>query len=161
MSTAVYQLINLQQRLNTTAAVFQDSLAAKLGLSVKELYTLAMLFDEQAISTGELAERLSITPAGVTKITDKLLARGYIKRVADDGDRRRVLISIDHVDTELIASVAEHYTSQLVKLMGQFSDKEQAVIARYLEEATVLMREQIAEASSESFGDNEGVSSNI
>ena len=144
MSTSIYRLINSQQRFNTTAAVFQESLAAQLGLSIKELYTLAILFDEHAISTGELAERLSITPAAITKITDKLISRRHIKRSADEKDRRKVIISIDHVDTDLVSAAAQEYTAQLVDLTGQFSSMEQAAIDQYLEQVTMLMRDHIA-----------------
>lgn len=146
MSTTIRDLIALQQRLNTTAAVFQEALAAKLGLSIKELYTLAILFDTSTISTGELAERLSITPAAVTKITDRLVARGHVARIPDENDRRRVLITLGHVDTEEISTATEHYITRLAQLTNDFSDAERIVIARYLDGATTLMRENVASA---------------
>ncbi|MDQ1121597.1 MarR family transcriptional regulator [Microbacterium trichothecenolyticum] len=142
MSTSVHALINLQQRLNVSAAVFQSALATELGLSIKELYTLAILFDTDAISTGELAERLSITPAAATKITDRLVARGHVARNADVNDRRRVLISLVHLDTELISSASERYVAQLVDVSSSFSDAERAAIARYLENVTTLLQKQ-------------------
>jgi DNA-binding MarR family transcriptional regulator len=65
-----------------------------LGFTVSEWRVLATLAGDEPISVGRLAE-LSITKQPtVTRLLDRMEAKGYVERLANDGDRRVTLVRI-------------------------------------------------------------------
>ncbi|MDE2395256.1 MAG: MarR family transcriptional regulator [Burkholderiales bacterium] len=63
----------------------------QLGLSRAQVRLLGMVAaheGEQPISQAELAERLELTPMGVTSLCDRMEAAGWIRRLGREGDRR-------------------------------------------------------------------------
>lgn len=71
-------------------------------LSLPQFKALYMLSKDGPQKVSQLALALSITPAAVTGITDKLLAEGYVERERAEVDRRVVFISITKKGEELI-----------------------------------------------------------
>lgn len=64
-----------------------------------------------ARTPGELSRTLGVTPQGLSRLSDQLVERGYIRRSPDAGDRRRVLLSLTDRGREasslIAAAVAE------------------------------------------------------
>lgn len=70
---------------------------AEVGLVGAEYDTLHLLMIRDTpghASPTELAHDLSLSPAGMTGRLDALEAKGYLRRVRDDDDRRRVDIEV-------------------------------------------------------------------
>lgn len=47
------------------------------------------------MSAGEIAARLGVTSGSVTVLVDRLVERGYVTRLSDPHDRRRVLVRLE------------------------------------------------------------------
>ena len=62
----------------------------ELGLTLTQLRVLFQLRAEDGASAGALAERLKVTPSTLTRIVDRLVRQGLVRRESDDGDRRLV-----------------------------------------------------------------------
>jgi DNA-binding MarR family transcriptional regulator len=83
-------------------------------LSLRQLSALYVIRHESA-TLGEVARRLMVTPAVVTGLIDRLEKRGYVKRVNEPGDRRRIHLSLTDegrtrsvdVENSLIADIAD------------------------------------------------------
>src|SRR3990170_6931840 len=60
----------------------------ELGLTLTQLRVLFQLRAEDGASAGALAERLKVTPSTLTRIVDRLVRQGLVRRGADHGDRR-------------------------------------------------------------------------
>ena len=63
----------------------------QLGLSRAQVRLIGMVAaheGEQPMSQAELAERLELTPMGVTSLCDRMEAAGWIRRQGREGDRR-------------------------------------------------------------------------
>lgn len=71
---------------------FYSAVADQLGMHVTDLNCLGALGYAGPLSAGELASRLGLTTGAVTRVIDRLVAGGYVRRVADPADRRRVVI---------------------------------------------------------------------
>ncbi len=70
-----------------------DFLRREFGLSFGEKSLLSQLaMDEGEVPMTELAERLMITKAGMTKMVDRLEASGLVERQASDTDRRIITV---------------------------------------------------------------------
>jgi DNA-binding MarR family transcriptional regulator len=79
-------------RMVQEAVRFHSAVAAQLGMHVTDLNFLGALRHAGPMSAGELATRLGLTTGAITRVIDRLTAAGYVGRVADPNDRRRVLI---------------------------------------------------------------------
>src|SRR3989337_624054 len=62
----------------------------ELGLTMTQLRVLFVLRAEDGASAGALAERLRVTPSTLTRIVDRLVRQGLVRRETDHGDRRLV-----------------------------------------------------------------------
>ena len=76
---------------------------------------------ERALRMSDLAERVLLSPSGVTRLVDRLTARGLVERKADPGDARVALASLTTEGTRSLQRAArthlrgirEHFTSLL------------------------------------------------
>ena len=69
--------------------------ARRYGLSHAALNALAVVEGAGGpMPTGEISARMHITTGTMTSVLDTLERNGYIKRIADPNDRRRVLVDI-------------------------------------------------------------------
>jgi DNA-binding MarR family transcriptional regulator len=78
------------------AAVDQMDEAAHraLGINATDGRCLDVLERRGPISAGELASAAGLTTGAVTAVLDRLEARELVRRLADPGDRRRVLVAV-------------------------------------------------------------------
>jgi DNA-binding MarR family transcriptional regulator len=76
--------------INGALRALDESLAQAHGLSVKEFDVLITLFNAPAgrLRMTELAERVILSPAGVTHLVSRLERAGLVKRTVADDDRR-------------------------------------------------------------------------
>lgn len=68
------------------------TLVRKHGLSVLEWRVLAALADGDAFSIGQLANLTFAKQPTITRLLDRLEARGHVKRLAAEADRRVTLV---------------------------------------------------------------------
>jgi DNA-binding MarR family transcriptional regulator len=96
-SRQVRQLIGelgqaLQAYQRSTQA-YDDAVGRHLGLNPADLRCLDWLVDGPK-TAGELSSAVGLTPAATTSLIDRLTDKGYVRRVADPADRRRVLVEM-------------------------------------------------------------------
>ncbi|MFE3189330.1 MarR family winged helix-turn-helix transcriptional regulator [Nocardia sp. NPDC059240] len=112
------------QRSATDAVMMHGAMADKLGLHVTDLRCLTMLRASGPATAGELAQRTGLTTGAITRMIDRLLKGGFVRREHDSKDRRRVIITA--VD-ERVAEIAPHYevlAREFGKIAGDYSDAE-------------------------------------
>lgn len=66
--------------------------ARACGLGATDLYALNILQLSGAMTPGELAERTGLTTGPTTRLIDRLEQAGYVRRVPDAGDRRKIIV---------------------------------------------------------------------
>src|SRR5215212_11279865 len=104
------RLLRLLPRFQHWAATAAQADRGGQGLSLRQLAVL-YLIREGAVFPSELARQLRISPAVVTGLLDRLAQRGYLQRLADASDRRRLRLAL--TDAGLAASLAvEHLLSR-------------------------------------------------
>jgi DNA-binding MarR family transcriptional regulator len=54
----------------------------------------AIEHEPASLSVGELAERLQVDASTSSRLVDRLVARGYVERVRDPEDRRRLIVRL-------------------------------------------------------------------
>ena len=104
------RLLRLLPRFQRWAATTVQANRGGQDLSLRQLAVL-YLIREGAVFPSELARQLRISPAVVTGLLDRLAQRGYLQRLADVSDRRRLRLAL--TDAGLAASLAvEHLLSR-------------------------------------------------
>lgn len=91
--------------LRRTADRLDEAVAAQHGLNRTDLRCLGILYRRGRVTAGELAEESGLTPGAITTVLDRMERSGYANRVADPGDRRRVLVTSTVATRELGARV--------------------------------------------------------
>jgi|SRR5215211_5698539 len=75
----------------------------------------------RTLRMGELAERVLLSPSGITRLVERLVSKGLIEREMDQADRRAVLATLTTEGSTLIRAAArthvqgihEHFTTRL------------------------------------------------
>jgi len=92
-------------------------------LSLRQLSALQMIEDETT-TLGDVARRLMVTPAVVTGLIDRLEKRGYVRRVASSGDRRRVNLALTAEGREAASRSELRLIDEVGAKMANFSADE-------------------------------------
>ena len=72
-----------------------DALAARrLGVNMTDLHCLDILESRSGLTAGALALEAGLTSGAVTGVIDRLERAGYVRRVADPTDRRKVKVDV-------------------------------------------------------------------
>ena len=137
-------------RENSDATVlFHASIAERLGLHPTDYKTLGIIERLGAISAGDIARHSGLATASVTNLIDRLEQKGFVRRVRDEKDRRRVLVQPvrDRISAgrPLFGSTIE----SLALLFGRYSNRDLAVIADFLGRNAERLREETHKLSSE------------
>jgi DNA-binding MarR family transcriptional regulator len=112
--------------------------AKRLGVNRTDHRVLDVLDQEGPVTAGRLAERCHLSPAAMTTAIDRLEARGYARRVADPGDRRRVLVEATPLLRERTADIFMPLMEAALAMKGRYTAAELEVVARFMEEAGEL-----------------------
>jgi DNA-binding MarR family transcriptional regulator len=94
-----------ESRINQNAADAMDAAVAELlGVNRTDVICLDILARLGTVTAGRLAEESRLTTGAITAVLDRLEQAGYVRRVADPTDRRRVLVDT----TDRFKELAEH-----------------------------------------------------
>jgi DNA-binding MarR family transcriptional regulator len=102
-NSAAERLLRLLPRFQRWAATAVQAGRGDQDLSLRQLAVLYVI-REGAAFPSDLARQLRISPAVVTGLLDRLEQRGYLRRLADPSDRRRLRLGL--TDAGLAASLA-------------------------------------------------------
>lgn len=99
---------------------------------------------EQGESTtaGWLGQALGLTSGAVTAVVDRLERSGHLRRLRDEGDRRRVILENTPDGQRLTDQYFVPVRRRSEKVMDQFTDTELEVISRFLAAAGTAMAAQ-------------------
>ncbi|MDX8143547.1 MarR family transcriptional regulator [Lentzea sp. NPDC034063] len=124
--------------------MFHTKVAARMGLSAtdEKCIDLAMRA-EGPITAGRLAELSGLSTGAVTGVIDRLEHAGFVRRVRDPHDRRKVLVEVTVGDVEKFGQLFEEARQSLIEVLGHFGDDELQVIERYLQLQIATFRARV------------------
>jgi DNA-binding MarR family transcriptional regulator len=72
-----------------------DNLAAqRLGVNLTDLNCVSIIQRRGGLTAGELALEAGLTTGAITGVIDRLERAGYVRRVRDPGDRRKISVEV-------------------------------------------------------------------
>ena len=130
------------RRVNLQGSFFGQTVAIRFGLSESDIEALEVLIDTGSTTAGTLSELMGLTTGAVTRVIDRLEQAGYVRRVPDPADRRRVIVEVvpDKVAgvQATLGRVGEASTDEI----GHYSEAELAVINDFLTRMAAITREE-------------------
>ena len=107
---------------------FIQHLSAELSrgqVSFPQFFLLGHIALHDALSMTEVAEKMSHTTAAATGLVDRLENLGYVQRVHDEGDRRKVRVKITAKGCSLVERIRQDIVGKLSLFTGLLTPTEQ------------------------------------
>jgi DNA-binding MarR family transcriptional regulator len=124
-------------RLNGQAGDAMDQAASDfLGIHRTDTRLLDVLQMKGRMSAGELAKEGHLSPGAVTAALDRLERAGYVLRVRDEDDRRRVLVE-----------TTDRFEELTWELYGPLATAGDTMLRDLTEEHLTVMRDVMREAA--------------
>ena len=115
-----------------------QAIADRLGINLTDLRCLDVLDQRGTIAAGELAAALGLTTGAVTTMLDRLERGGYVRRLRDAVDRRRVLVE----PTEHVQRLAQELYGPLAEegfaLLRSYETRDLELIRHFFERSRDL-----------------------
>jgi DNA-binding MarR family transcriptional regulator len=130
-----------------TAHLGQQEMAQRLGLNVTDLLSFACVLKagEDLLTAGDLAEHAHVTTGAVTGILNRLERGGYVTRVPDPTDRRRVRVAALPDAVAKVVALYQPYYDRLDAVFAGYSADEIAVLHDWFSRSTNLALAYIEE----------------
>jgi len=135
-------VIRSLRRVNLQGSFFGQTVAIRFGLSESDVEALSVLLDSGAATAGRLSELMGLTSGAVTRVIDRLEQAGYVKRVPDPADRRRVVVELIPEKMAAVQATMDQFGEKSASEMGRYSDAELAVIDDFLTRMAAVTRDE-------------------
>ncbi|GAB3658548.1 MarR family transcriptional regulator [Actinocorallia lasiicapitis] len=144
--------IELRQKLRRNAmwsVLLHSATAAKVGLNATDTQCINLLGAAGAMTPGQLAKAMSLTSGGaITALIDRLERAGFVKRVPDPADRRRVLVEPVPEQVEQFHDYFRPVTDPVWAKFEDYSDEERRLLIRFLDDVHRLMPDLLRDVRS-------------
>jgi DNA-binding MarR family transcriptional regulator len=111
------------------SGVVARSLADVLDVvTLPQFRALVVLCAEGPLRSGVLAERLGIHQSTFTRLADRLVAQGWVRREANAESRREVLVDLTDAGRDLVTRVMEARTKDVARILRRASAEDRAAI---------------------------------
>jgi DNA-binding MarR family transcriptional regulator len=132
---------------STTAIFFHSAIAEQVGIGATEEKTLLLLSQQGPLTAGEIAQKTGLTTASVTSLIDRLENKGFVRRLHDTTDRRRIIVEPVQARLDELYKMFDVVQEGFGELLGNYNDDQLAAIADYLKRAAARSHELVARLS--------------
>ncbi|MFJ5777067.1 MarR family transcriptional regulator [Streptomyces sp. NPDC093094] len=141
------QAMYAMDRMIATAHFGQQDIARALGLNATDLTCLGFLIEAslagESLVAGDLAERARLTTGAVTGVVNRLEKAGYVRRLPDPRDRRRVHVVMEDGAQARILEVYGPVYERIGALFADYDAAELAVLTDWFTRARTLFQEAL------------------
>ena len=125
--------LGLAQQFGARTVFFQNAAARRLELTATELECFRLVQHSGPLTASDLAQETGLTPASLSVIVDKLVARAFLSREQDRSDRRRWLLRVNQAATAKVEAIYAAHASRAETLLSDYSDEEFEVILHFMD----------------------------
>ncbi len=128
------------RRVSSLMQLLGQRSAERIGVNATDLNCLNIVALTGRLTAGELAQQTGLTTASITGVLDRLEEGGFVRRVRDPQDRRRVMVELaagpglNRVGSTFAPVVAAWraaaagYSEEELRLLLGFQDKLEEII---------------------------------
>jgi DNA-binding MarR family transcriptional regulator len=110
-----------------------EAATSYLGINRSDGRCLDVLEERGPITAGELAAATGLSPGAITSLVDRLEDQGFVRRVADPDDRRRVRIELTDAARQAIAETYYPMATDGEPWIRARTEKELRLLRDFLE----------------------------
>ncbi|MBS1863590.1 MAG: MarR family transcriptional regulator [Actinobacteria bacterium] len=137
-------------RANQVATDKMDEAGGRaLGVNRTDGRCLDLVDQAGRISAGDLAVAAGLTTGSITAVVDRLEKKGYLRRVPDPGDRRRVLLEVTEEMRERSWEIWGKLSERAAPYLGRLSVAELELLIGHVRLSTELNETRAAEIRAE------------
>ncbi|MGD0440148.1 MAG: MarR family transcriptional regulator [Acidimicrobiales bacterium] len=122
---------------------FDEALGGALGLNATDVRCVDLLDQYGTMTAGALAAVAGLSTGAVTFLLDRLERAGFVRRVRDDQDRRRVLVELAPLARAQISELHAGLHEALKTSAQHFSMSDLESIITFLREGAKLYEAQV------------------
>jgi DNA-binding MarR family transcriptional regulator len=116
-----------------------------LGLYRGQPPVLFALWEKEGITQSELARKMNIAPATITKMLQRMEKAGFIYRKADAEDQRVSRVYLTEAGREIRSKVEDVWAKMEMETFSNFTLEERVLLRRFL----LQMRDNLVRATGE------------
>jgi DNA-binding MarR family transcriptional regulator len=142
--------------LSTDVDRVDEATAEYFGTTRSDARCMDILAQAGAMSAGSLAKAVGLTYPAVSALIDRMERAGYVERIHDAKDRRRVIVAPTEKAAERAKGIFAGLIQDFRELLDQYTDAELRLIDSYLERSRSILAHRAGEirrAKRESRGD--------
>ena len=109
---------------------FDEAACERLGINRSDGRALDIIDRHARMTAGELAKESGLSTGAITTLLDRLERAGYVRRVRDDVDRRRVLVEL-----------TDEARRRAWEIWGPIAEAGMGGLARYSNEELLFIRD--------------------
>jgi DNA-binding MarR family transcriptional regulator len=140
----VTSVLRALRRVNLQGSFLGQTVAIRFGLSESDIETLEQLLDMGATSAGKLSEITGLTSGAVTRVVDRLEQAGFVRRVPDPTDRRRVIVEPVPEKVAQVQSTLNRVGAASAQEIGRYTDAQLSLITDFLSRMEQITRDEAA-----------------
>ena len=143
---ALFAALSLEFRRHQNATDMLDDVAvAILGINRTDGRCLDIIQQNGSMTAGQLAEATGLSPGAITTILDRMEEAGYLQRVRDKEDRRKIMVELTPEATrrtwEIWGPLARWSETELSK----YSDAELRFVLEFLRRGRAFVEKYTVE----------------
>ena len=128
----------LRQVSNQVSGAFAQKLE-RLDISVPEWAFLRLLYPAARKPPSQIAAELSLTRGGITKLADRLIAKGYVSREDDPEDGRGQMLKLTAKGAALVPKLAALADRNELEFFSHLSAREKEQLMALLKKTVLAL----------------------
>jgi DNA-binding MarR family transcriptional regulator len=121
------------QALIANAILSNDRIARSLGLNLVDLQTFGLIAgSDHPMTPGAVSALTGLPSSSTTRVLDRLEERGYVERLSDPTDRRKVLVRANRDRLSDTSALYDQVVEGLRRLHDTLSVADLETVASYL-----------------------------
>lgn len=137
------RLAALSRELSGATVLFHAQVAEQVGLSPTDHKCLDLaLRADHPLTAGQIAEQSGLSTGAVTGVIDRLERAGYVRRVRDPHDRRKVLVEVSKSNLSAYGDAFDGLWRALDRALASYTPDELKAIERYITEMIGVLQSE-------------------
>lgn len=136
------RILGSLRRIIRAVDLYSRYLALRYSLTGPQLVCVRQLLKHGSMAPGTLAKRISLSPATITGIVDRLEKRNIVTRERSTEDKRKVEIALTPEGRKLVKQMPPPLHESFSRRLEELSEEEQAEIDRVLARIVEMMEAQ-------------------
>ncbi len=135
--------------LAAARVAYAQGVAERHGLAATDVEVLRLLAAEGAMPVGRVGELTALTTGATTRLIDRLEQAGFVRRLPDPADRRRVIVEAAADRATSVQQAFDPVDEAATLALGELDDAALAGVHAYLAACVVALRATPADAATD------------